>query len=148
MSTPPTNIPSRPRVPFLVRCWRGTIPAGLLAAGYLRHGEAGIACVAAMLTLVALAWWWRWREAFCRHGWELRPGAPREVDGLPLHVYWEGGESRTKPCAEVLLDDRAAEAILGRGLMPLLSVRDRDAVRLARFQSVAAPSTPLAGRWG
>jgi hypothetical protein len=28
-----------------------------------------------------------------------------------------------------------------------LSLRDRDVVRLARFQSIRDPLTPLAGRW-
>ena len=51
------------------------------------------------------------------------------------------------PCAEVLLTERAAEIVLERGLMPLLSFRDRDRIRLARFQSVREPLTALAGRW-
>ena len=51
------------------------------------------------------------------------------------------------PCAEVVLSDRAAEIILDGGLMPVLSLRDQDVVRLARFQSIADPLAPLAGRW-
>jgi hypothetical protein len=31
--------------------------------------------------------------------------------------------------------------------MPLASMKDRDAVRLVRFQSVAEPAAGLAGRW-
>jgi hypothetical protein len=50
-------------------------------------------------------------------------------------------------CAEVVLGERAIEAILDRGLMPLLSIRDRDAVRLGRWPSLARPAQPLAGRW-
>ena len=50
------------------------------------------------------------------------------------------------PCAEVVLSDRAAEIILDGGLMPLLSLRDQDVVRLARFQSIADPLAPLAGQ--
>ncbi len=70
-----------------------------------------------------------------------------EIDGLPLHVYQDVAESVTKPCAEALLTERAAEIILDQGLMPLLSLKDRDAIRLARFQSLADPAKPLAGRW-
>jgi predicted component of type VI protein secretion system len=66
---------------------------------------------------------------------------------LPIYVYEEDGNRRVKPCAEVLLTVRAAEIILERGLMPLLSFRDRDVVRLARFQSIRDPLTSLAGRW-
>jgi hypothetical protein len=47
----------------------------------------------------------------------------------------------------VLLTERAGEAISGRGLMPLLSYKNRNAVRLMRFQSIAAPFSPLAGAW-
>jgi type VI secretion system protein ImpC len=86
-------------------------------------------------------------EAFSRHGWDLRAGIPREVDGLPLHVYQEEGESQLQPCAEAWLTERAADAILSKGLMPLLSVRGRDAVRLGRLQSVAEPVKALVGRW-
>jgi hypothetical protein len=52
-----------------------------------------------------------------------------------------------QPCAEAWLTDRASEAILGQGLMPLLSVKGRDAVRLGRFP-LAGPGKPLARRWG
>jgi type VI secretion system protein ImpC len=86
-------------------------------------------------------------RAFSEHGGGLRPGVVQEIEDLPIYVYEEDGERRVKPCAEVLLTVRAAEIILERGLMPLLSFRARDVVRLARFQSIRDPLTPLAGRW-
>lgn len=86
-------------------------------------------------------------QAFAQWGWEMRPGAIRDIDGLPAHVYREDGESHLKPCAEALLTEKAATAMLDKGLMPLLSLKDRDAVRLLRFQSLADPPAPLAGRW-
>jgi type VI secretion system protein ImpC len=85
--------------------------------------------------------------AFNQFGWGFRPGRLQEMDGLPMHVYQEARESQLKPCAEVVLTERALEAILGKGLMPLASVQGRDAVRVARFQALANPATPLAGRW-
>jgi type VI secretion system protein ImpC len=85
--------------------------------------------------------------AFSQYGWGFRPGAVLEIDGLPLHVSNDAGESRTQPCAEAWLTNRAAETILAKGPMPWLSVKGRDAVRLARFQSLASPGNPLAGRW-
>ncbi len=85
--------------------------------------------------------------AFSKFGWRLRPGAVQDIDSLPLHVYQEAGETRIKPCAETLLTERAAEIILDKGFMPLLSFRDQDMIRLARFQSLALPPTALAGRW-
>ena len=86
-------------------------------------------------------------EAFSRYGWRFVPGVRKEIDGLPLHVYSEGGESKMKPCAEVLLTERAAEATLAEGLMPWLSFKGRDTIRVARFQSLAEPLSRLAGRW-
>jgi len=86
-------------------------------------------------------------QAFSENGWDLRPGAVGEIENLPLHVYREKGESRITPCAEVLLTEQAAETILDRGFMPLLSFKSQDRIRLARFQSLTEPPSPLAGRW-
>jgi type VI secretion system protein ImpC len=86
-------------------------------------------------------------EAYSESGWDMRPGEISEISGLPAHVYRADGESHLKPCAEALLSEDAAEAILDRGLMPLVSVKGSDAIRLVRFQSIAIPAAPLAGRW-
>jgi type VI secretion system protein ImpC len=110
------------------------MPEGSAHEGYL-WGSPAVACTYVLA------------EAFSRCGWDLRTGIVPEIAELPAHVYREDSENRVKPCAEVLLGERAVEAILGKGLMPLLSVRDRDTVRLARLQSLASPATPLAGRW-
>ena len=87
-------------------------------------------------------------ESFSRYGWQMRPGAIRDVDGLPLHLYEVDGEKRLKPCAEILMTEEAAELLLDRGYIPLASIKDSDRVRVVRFQSMASPSAPLGGRWG
>jgi type VI secretion system protein ImpC len=86
-------------------------------------------------------------QAFSQYGWNLHAGVIQDISGLPLHIYKEQGESRMKPCAETLLTQRAAEAILDQGFMPLLSFTNQDIIRLARFQSFADPPSPLLGRW-
>jgi type VI secretion system protein ImpC len=86
-------------------------------------------------------------QAFSSDGWNLRPGVNEEIRGLPLHVYEVGGEKRLKPCAELLMTESDAEWILEQGLMPLVSFKNEDAVRLLRFQSIAEPLAPLSGRW-
>ncbi len=87
-------------------------------------------------------------QAFTRYGWSFRPGVVQEVDGLPLHTYRDAeGESALKPCAEVVLNDRAAAAVADKGIMPLRSVQGSDAVRLGGFFSVAEPTKALAGPW-
>jgi len=86
-------------------------------------------------------------QAFSQSGWSMQPGEVRDIDGLPLHTFSVESERCVTPCAEVLWSDRAAAAVLQRGLMPLRSYANRDSIRLERFQSLAMPQAPLAGRW-
>jgi type VI secretion system protein ImpC len=86
-------------------------------------------------------------QSFNGAGWEMRPGSMSQVENLPLHTYRADGDSQSKPCAEVLLTEDAVERILERGLIPLISYKCRDSVRVGRFQSIAEPQRPLAGRW-
>ncbi len=85
--------------------------------------------------------------SFSRNGWRLFDEPVFSIDGLPLHVFRHEGEATTLPCAEALLTERAVDAILDQGIMPLLSFRNQDTIRLARFQSVADPLTRLSGPW-
>jgi type VI secretion system protein ImpC len=86
-------------------------------------------------------------RAFAASGWDFSPGDELDLGDLPAYTYDADGETRLLPCAEVLLSERAAEAILARGPMPFLSYRNRPAARLLRFQSLANPPTALAGAW-
>ncbi len=86
-------------------------------------------------------------QTFGDRGWDMAPGDRLDLDELPAVTLAEDGETRLMPCAEVLLSHRAADAIMARGLMPVLSHRDRNAVRVARFQSIAEPAAALAGPW-
>ena len=87
-------------------------------------------------------------QAFSESGWEMRPGSIKDIEGLPIHVYQDdSGESVTKPCAEVHFTEETVEILLERGLMPLISFKNQDQIRLARFQSLTSPPTSLMGRW-
>lgn len=87
-------------------------------------------------------------QAFSEEGWHPRPGSVQDIDGVPVHVYQDGtGDTVTKPCAEACLTEQAAEHLLEAGLMPLLSYKNQDRIRLVRFQSIALPLKPLQGRW-
>lgn len=86
-------------------------------------------------------------QSYSASGWEMSQNLFQEVDGLPVHLYKVDTETITKPCAEALLTENACEILLDQGLMPLISFRDTDRVRLARFQSIAFPTKALAGRW-
>jgi type VI secretion system protein ImpC len=78
-------------------------------------------------------------------------GGPTQVSlefgGLPLHYYRQDGAVVAQPCAEALLSDRVAMSIMESGVMPLLSRKDGDAVRLVALRSIAEPAAELAGRW-
>ena len=87
-------------------------------------------------------------QSFSQDGWGFTPDCTEPIEDLPAYTYTQDGESKMTPCAQAWLSDTAAEAILNKGLMPLLSIQGRDAVKLARFQSLANPATDLAGWWG
>ena len=78
-------------------------------------------------------------QSFSEAGWEMRPGTMAQMERLPIHVYRKNGEHESQPCAEALLTELAVERIVEAGLMPLVSFKDRDSVRVARFQSIAEP---------
>jgi type VI secretion system protein ImpC len=86
-------------------------------------------------------------QSFSEAGWKMRPGSLSQIENLPLHTYRVEGDSQLKPCAEVLLTEEAVEHLLDHGLIPLVSYKGRDSVRVGRFQSMAEPNRPLAGRW-
>lgn len=85
--------------------------------------------------------------AFERGGWDLVPESAAEIRDLPSHVFRDGPETRVTPPSEVVLTVRAAEKLLEAGLVPVLSLKGQDVVRVARLQSIASPLKALAGRW-
>jgi type VI secretion system protein ImpC len=86
-------------------------------------------------------------QAFQRDGWAMDLDRHLDITDLPSHTYRQEGEAKLQPCAEVLVGESAAEAILARGVMPLLSYRNRNAARLLRWQSLAEPPQALRGVW-
>jgi type VI secretion system protein ImpC len=82
-------------------------------------------------------------DAFRAEGWSMETGGYGELDGLPIYKFASDGETTVKPCAEAWLTERAGERILGHGLIPILSIKGRGAVRVAGLQSVALPPKPL-----
>lgn len=84
-------------------------------------------------------------ETYSAHGWEMSRTFKQDVEGLPMHIYKEGTETVFKPCGEVLLTEDACNKLMNHGLMPLVSYKNTDRVKLARFQSIA--DTALRGSW-
>jgi type VI secretion system protein ImpC len=87
-------------------------------------------------------------EAFRAEGWEMTATRAGEMDDLPVHKFSKDGETQVKPCAEAWLSERVGDRIGEQGVMALLSVKGRGAVRLAELRSVALPAQPLALRRG
>jgi len=63
---------------------------------------------------------------------------PLEIDGLPAHVRDQDGERRLQPCAEFALPIRVGEEIVRRGMIPLLSYGNRNAVRVMGIRSISS----------
>jgi type VI secretion system protein ImpC len=85
---------------------------------------------------------------FSDHSWGEGPGDSLFLSDLPAHAYREGGETKLQAVAEAYLSERAWQQILGVGVMPFLSYRNRNAARLAMFQSLAEPRAALPFVWG
>jgi type VI secretion system protein ImpC len=85
--------------------------------------------------------------SYTERGDAMQPGDYLQIDDLPAYVLKQEGGSRLLPCAEAGLSDKAMEKILDLGIMPFLSHRTRNSVRLARFQSLAYPAAGLRGFW-
>jgi type VI secretion system protein ImpC len=84
-------------------------------------------------------------RAFTARGWSLDPQQGGDIDGLPVHVASAGPDRAATPCAEAWLTDSAANRLLEKGLIPVLSVQHRDAVRVPRLTAINAG--PLAASW-
>jgi type VI secretion system protein ImpC len=58
------------------------------------------------------------------------------IHSLPAHVYTLNGEKIIKPCAEILMTQDQAQKLIDQGLMPLLSMKGQDWIRLAGFRAI------------
>lgn len=84
-------------------------------------------------------------QSFLEDGWDMEPGSVREIAEMPAYSYKWQGEPVLQPGAESALLERAADAGIAAGLIPLTGFKNRNAVRVLRLQSLA--QTELAGRW-
>ena len=85
-------------------------------------------------------------QMFAQSGWGMNPHTRLELGGLPVHLWRKRGITHDA-LRRNLAQDAQAEKLLQHGLMPFQSIQGKDAVRLARAQSIHEPSAPLAGRW-
>lgn len=86
-------------------------------------------------------------QSYTAYGWEMGQRLIQDIEGLPVHVYESDSETIFKPCAEIQMTDKGVLKLMEYGLMPLVSYRATDRIKLARFQSIADPDTGLHGQW-
>jgi len=67
----------------------------------------------------------------------LFSGAIQQIDGLPLHVYQEDGESIVTPCAEIHMTDSTSHALRAVGLTSIRSILNKDSAIIPNIKSVA-----------
>ena len=77
-------------------------------------------------------------RAFLEAGPGMSAEEPLEIDDLPAHVRDQDGERRLQPCAEFALPVRVGEEIVRRGMTPLLSYGNRNAVRVMGIRSISS----------
>ena len=58
------------------------------------------------------------------------------IHSLPAHMYTEDGENVVNPCAEYLMRQADCERLMENGLMPLVSMKGQDWIRLAGFRAI------------
>ena len=85
-------------------------------------------------------------RSFRKTGASLGLGQVMSLGEMPYHYVKDRyGDQVALPCTERNLTQTKTQAAIARGLMPVVSVKGRDEVRLASFQSLAGST--ILGRW-
>jgi type VI secretion system protein ImpC len=71
-------------------------------------------------------------RGFAAEGWDATLERYAVLDGLPVHVWREGGEECVLPCAEVVMSDQTVARVVEEGVMVAASVRGEDRVMFRR----------------
>lgn len=86
-------------------------------------------------------------QTYSEYGWDIKNNLFVEIDELPIHLYDENNEVKTKSTAEIFLTENNFEQVLSLGFIPLVSYRGSDRIKLGRLQSIADPFASLKGKW-
>lgn len=85
--------------------------------------------------------------SYAEFGWNSGERLVQDIDGLPLYMFKQNGESIYQSCAEVQLGQNSAEKLAEHGIMPLVSFKNMDRIRLFRLRSVSSREPRLKGPW-
>jgi type VI secretion system ImpC/EvpB family protein len=84
-------------------------------------------------------------QAFLDGGWDGLASPGHEIEQLPAYTFERDGVMEMQPCAEAWLDDRAIDALIDQGIVPLVSERHAPAVRLLQLQTMAGTALVTGG---
>ncbi len=85
-------------------------------------------------------------QSYRKNGMALGLGSVMTLGEIPFHyVKDQYGDQVALPCTERNLTQTKTQAAIGRGLMPVMSVKGRDEIRLGSFQSLAGDT--ILGPW-
>jgi len=85
-------------------------------------------------------------QHFSLHEWNIGQNLLNEVDKLPLYIRNLDESSNQQFCSSVFQSENDIESLLDLGLVPLLSFRNSDSIKIPRFQSIAFPARSLSSR--
>lgn len=83
-------------------------------------------------------------DAFAKDGWFMRTRGVEsggKVEGLPIHVFQEGGGKAVKCPTEVLIPDRRENELSNLGFLPLLHCKNTDYAAFLGAASCNKPAT-------
>ncbi len=85
-------------------------------------------------------------RSFRQHGAAMNLGSVMSLGGMPYHFVTDRyGDQVALPCTERNLTLDKVEAAMARGVMPVVSIKGRDEIRLASFQSLGRAE--IRGPW-
>jgi type VI secretion system protein ImpC len=76
-------------------------------------------------------------QDFSRVGWDFRFGSSRQVSDLPVWVFENQGEMEAHPCTQLLISQRGRDLIESLGIVPVMAVKDQDAINIPGLHSIA-----------
>ena len=86
--------------------------------------------------------------AFMMRGWSFTLADCHTLEDLPAYTVYFENESALKPCAEIFMNERISAEVARRGLITLMSYRNRNALTVRNFQSISDPPAALSVPWG
>jgi type VI secretion system protein ImpC len=76
-------------------------------------------------------------QEFSQSGWDIRLESSRQVTDLPVWLFDNQGEMEAHPCTELLISQRGMELVESFGIVPMLALKDQDAINIPLLRSVA-----------